>query len=50
MLYFDQAFSQDLKSGSPIGGPEEHARCFSAVMSAKVSKDFQICQKTLCIQ
>ena len=26
-----------------------HARCFSAVMSAKVSKDFQICQKkTLC--
>ena len=27
----------------PIGGPEEHARCFLAVISAKVSKDFQIC-------
>ena len=48
-----QAINQDLKSGCPkfllrpdsvpIGGPEEHARYFSAVMSAKVSKDFQIC-------
>ena len=27
---------------APIGGPEGHARCFSAVMSANVSKDFQI--------
>ncbi len=29
----------------PIAGPEEHAWCFSAVMSEKVSKDFQICYK-----
>ena len=27
----------------PIGGPEKHARCSLAVMSANVSKDFQIC-------
>ena len=33
----------------PIGEPEEHARRFSAVLSAKVSEDIQFANK-LCTQ